>query len=118
MRRSIVHKGIRLLIAAILLVIVASFYHETVADLLMLSPGGAVQFVYLALFWSGILGGLGIILVIAGLIGTGAGEKPVRLGPVTIVLLVVIGIFFVLFYRSLFNPDTPPRLRPGETVVI
>ncbi|HEY5973283.1 MAG TPA: hypothetical protein VIU41_00940 [Geobacteraceae bacterium] len=118
MRKSTVRTGIRLLIAAIMLVIVASFYHETVADLLLLSPGGAGQFVYLAFFWSGILGGIGIVFVIAGLIRSGAGDSAVRLGPVTLVLLLVIGLFFGLFYRSFFTPDTPPRLRPGETIII
>ena len=118
MRKTTIRNGLRLLIVATLLVIAASFYHGPVAGLLALSPAGDVEFVYLAFFWSGILGGVGIVLVMTGLMRSGSSDRAIRLTPVLVGLLAAICLFFVLFFRSFTAPDTPPRLRPGETVII
>ena len=117
MRRSTVKSGLRLIIGGIVAVILASFFHEQLAELLFLSPAGETEFIYLGLFWGGVLGFCGILVTIIGFLRAPAGEQRVNLFSSVITLIVVILLFFILLFVTFRNPEQP-RLRPGETITI
>lgn len=117
MRRNSIKGGLNLLIVAISLVILATFFHEQVADLLSLPPSGETRFIFLGLFLGGVCGCLGILITVAGLLRHPTTGRNVPLVPTLIVLAATILLFFILLYSS-FNAPEPARLRPGETITI
>ncbi len=117
MRKRIVKSGLNLLLAAILPLILATFYHERIASLFSLSQGGETLLVCLIFFWSALSGCLGILVIVIGL-ARSAGKGPeVRLAPVVILLIAALIYYFYLFYTS-FTTTEPPKPRPGETITI
>ena len=117
MRGNRVKAGLNLLILAICMVIVATFFHEDAAGLLSLAPSGEARFVFLGLFWGGVCGCIGILLTVSGILRSSYQGGGVPLGPTLIILAAIILLFFFLLYSS-FNSPAPPRLRPGETITI
>jgi len=118
MRRKTVRSGLRLLSAAIFLLILGAFYSRDLAGMLFFSPGGALEFVQLAFFWSGLLGGIGIIMICAGLLRATVHTERIRVLPSLALLLTLLGLFFLLFMRALTAPPVQQPLQPGETLVI
>jgi membrane-bound ClpP family serine protease len=117
MRKGTVKSGLNLLLAALMPLILATFYHEQIAGLLILSLYHETMLVYLGFFWGGILGCLGILVTVAGL-ALSAGKSPeVRLAPTVILLLAALISYFILFYSSVTTTE-PVKLRPGETITI
>jgi len=117
MRKRTVKSGLHLLLAAIVPLILATFYHEQIARLIILSPYGETMLVYFGFFWGWVSGCLGILVTVAGL-ARSAGKAPeVRLAPAVILLAVVLVFYFVLLY-STFTTTKPLKLRPGETIII
>ena len=115
MRSATIKTGLKLLIAAVCLLILASFYGEAVAGLLHLPE---IRFVSVSFFLGGMLGGGGVVVVIIGLLRSASPGGEGRLLPTLLLLCAVILLFFLLLYRSLTVPEEIPRLRPGETIVI
>ncbi len=106
-----------LLLAAIVPLILVTFYHERIASLFHLSPGSEVMLVYLGFFWGAMLGCMGILVTVIGL-ARSAGKSPdVRLTPTAILLVAAIICYFFLLVTS-FTSTEPPKLRPGETITI
>ncbi len=118
MRRKTVRDGLRLLAAAISLLILGTFYSREVTGLIFFSSGGAVEFVQLTFFWGGILGGVGIIMICVGLLRASLRPEQVRVLPSLALVLIMLGIFFLLFVRALSAPPSPQPLRPGDTLII
>jgi hypothetical protein len=116
-RKVIVKTGMKLLLAAILPLILATFYHEPLARLLSLSPDGEMILIYLGFFWGGIFGCLGILVTVVGLARSAGKGADVRLAPVVILLAAALFLYFYLFYTSLTSTE-PPKVRPGETITI
>src|SRR5690242_7780159 len=111
LRKGTVKKGVKLLIAAVCLLIAASFYHDELAGILFLSPSDVQQLVYFSFFWGGILGGAGIMVVVTGLLRSAGREDALtRLAPTLWLLVVAVIIFFILLYRSFGTPQEPPQL--------
>ena len=117
MRRSTVKSGLNLIIAAVVSVILAAFYHEYLASLLFLSSGGETQFIFLGLFWGGVLGFCGIAVAVVGLIRAPGGGAAVDLLRPMIVLVALVLVFFYLLFSAFKAPERP-NLRPGETISI
>lgn len=118
MRKRTVRTGLRLLAVAVILLLLGTFYSQQINAAFALPPEGAFEFVRLALFWGGVLGGGAILTISAGLLQRSRGEERVRLLPAIILVLFVTGLFFALFYRSLTSPPAQHPLRPGETLII
>jgi hypothetical protein len=117
MRRSTVKSGLKLIIAAVVSIILAAFFHEHVAALFFLEPGGESQYIFLGLFWGGVFGFFGIAVTVVGLLRAPEGEQAVSLlWPVAILAALVL-LFMVLLFLS-FNVPERPKLRPGETITI
>jgi hypothetical protein len=117
MRRSIVKTGLNLLMAAVVSVILAAFYHEYIAAFFFLSPGGETQFIFLGLFWGGVFGFCGIAVTVIGLLRAPGGKEPVSLLRTMIILAALVLLFVLLLFSSFRTPEYP-KLRPGETVTI
>jgi len=118
MRKRTVRNGLRLLSAAIFLLILGAFYSREIGGMLFSSLGGAMEFVQLSFFWGGILGGAGIIMICAGLVLTSAQSESARVLPSMALLMILLGLFFMLFMRALTSPPSHQPLRPGETLII
>jgi Na+-driven multidrug efflux pump len=117
MRKRTVKTGLNLILAGIVSLVLASFYHEHIARLLFLSPGAEILFVYLGFFFGCLSGCVGISVTLFGL-ARSAGKAPyVSLSHTIILLLAALIIYGFLFYASLTNTDSP-KLQPGETITI
>ncbi len=119
MRKRTVRNGLRLLLASLLLIILASFYHAALADLLSWSDRAEARFYQLGIFWAAALGGYGVVLAAFGLVLPGdPRDARVRVLPVFFLIIGVVSLFFYLFAASLNEPPRPERLEPGETITI
>lgn len=117
MRGNTVKSGLKLIIGGIVSVILATFFHEQIARLLFLSPGGETEFIFLGLFWGGVLGFCGTLVTVIGFLRAPAAGEKVRIIPSLVTLLVLLLCFLLLFFISFRSPEQP-RLRPGETITI
>jgi len=118
MRKRTVRNGLRLLSASLFLLILGAFYSHEIAGMFFFSLVGVLEFVQLAFFWSGILGGAGIIMICAGLLRASIRPENVRVLPSLALVLIMLGLFFLLFMRALTFPPSQQPLRPGETLII
>ncbi len=117
MRKVTVKTGLYLLLAAVISLILATFFHEQAARFFLLSPEGEIVLIYLGFFWSGIFGCLGILVTVIGMVRSAGRGAEVRLTPVVILLAAALFYYFFLFYTSLTSTE-PPKVRPGETITI
>ncbi|MBL0226321.1 MAG: hypothetical protein IPQ16_12385 [Geobacteraceae bacterium] len=121
MRKRTLRNGMRLVLAALLVIIVASFYHAGVGDLLNFSLDAEMRFYRLGIFWAAAMGGYGVVLAAFGLV---LPETPrdsgIRVLPVFLMIVALVSLFFYLLAASFDEPGTPrrERLRPGETITI
>jgi hypothetical protein len=118
MRKRTVGTGLRLLVAAMVLLLIGTFFSQTISDIFFLSASGSLEFISLALFWGGILGGAAIITISVGLARSSIYNDRTRLLPLVLLLFALIILFMILFYRTLISPPATIPLRPGETIVI
>jgi glucan phosphoethanolaminetransferase (alkaline phosphatase superfamily) len=118
MRKGTVRTGLRLLAAAMMLLLLGTFYSQQLNSMFALPPEGAMEFVRLALFWGGVLGGAAIVIISVGLVQRSRGYENIRLLPAVVLVLIMMALFFILFYRSLTSPPPQQPLRPGETIII
>ena len=118
MRKKTVGTGLRLLAAAIVLLLVGTFFSQNISEMFILSAAGSLEFIHLALFWGGVLGGTAIITISVGLVRSSIYDDRTRLMPTTLLLVALIILFMILFYHTLVSPPATNPLRPGETIVI
>lgn len=111
----------RLLVAALILIILASFYHVQLSELFSLSSSAESRLYRLGIFWAAAIGGYGVVLTTIGLmLSPLKSDLQIRLLPVFLSISAIIFLFFYLLSSAI---DAPPReeqrrLRPGETVTI
>jgi hypothetical protein len=119
MRKRTVRNGLRLVLAALLLIILASFYHGSLADLFSWSVASEARFFKLGIFWAAALGGYGVVLAVFGLVLPGdPRDLRVRVLPVFFLIIAVISLYFYLLTSSFNEEPRPERLKPGETITI
>lgn len=112
MRKSTVRSGMRLLLAAMLLIFIAGFYSS-------ITPGATENFYGQIIFWATALGGVGVIMAVAGMIRSpGRDDHKIKIYPLLLLILAVIIFYFYLMTSSLFTPAIYERLHPGETITI
>lgn len=117
MRKSTVKFGLNLVCTGVVLVTLATFFHDQLAWLLSLSPGGETRFVFWGFFWGGMAGCMGIVVTMFGFLRSSVGGQGINLTPTLIALVVAALVFFSLMFYS-FTASEPPKLRPGETITI
>lgn len=121
MRKRTVRNGMRLIIAALILIILSSFYHTHISDLLSLSISAESRLYRLGIFWSASIGAYGVILTTFGLmLSPIKNDIQIRLLPLFLAISAIVFLFFYLLSAAI---NTPPkeeqrRLRPGETINI
>jgi hypothetical protein len=121
MRKRTIRNGMRLVLAALVLIIIASFYHDSVGETLSLSIEAEMRFYRLGIFWAAAMGGYGVVLAAFGLVLPGnQRDSGVRVIPAFFMIVAAVSLFFYLLAASFDSPANPPgeRLRPGETITI
>jgi len=119
MRKRTVRSGLRLILAALLLIVLASFYHVGIADLFSLSDPAEMRLYRLGIFWAAAFGGYGVVLSAFGLVLPGdSRDAQVRVLPVFFMILATVSLFFYLLASSFNEPPRPERLHPGDTITI
>jgi nitrate/nitrite transporter NarK len=120
-RKRTVKNGMCLILAALLLIIIASFYHIQLSDLFLLTPDAESRIYRLGMFWAAAIGGYGVVVTVFGFVQTPLkSDAQVRLLPVFLAVSALIVFFFYLLSSALDAPvrDQQRRLRPGETITI
>jgi len=121
MRKRTLRNGMRLVLAALVLIIIASFYHESAGEVLSLSIDAELRLYRLGIFWAAAMGGYGVVQAAFGLALPGnQRDSGVRVMPVFLLIVAAVSLFFYLLAASFDSPSNPPheRLRPGETITI
>jgi hypothetical protein len=121
MRKRTIRCGMRLVLAALLVIIITSFYHYSVGDFLSLSFAAEMRFYWMGIFCAAAMGGYGVVLVAFGLVLPGTRKDTgVRVMPSFLLIVAVVSLFFYLLAASFDTPANPhrERLRPGETITI
>lgn len=121
MRKRTVRSGMRLVLAALILIILASFYHESIADLFSLSQTAGNRIYNLGIFWATAIGSYGVVLVAFGFVlSSQKRDEPVRILPTFLVISGLVALFFYLLTVAISTPfkEEQKRLRPGETITI
>ena len=77
MRKRTIRSGMRLVLAALVVIIVTSFYHDRVGEILSLSLDAEMRFYQLGIFCAAAMGGYGVVLAAFGLVLPGTREIPV-----------------------------------------
>lgn len=121
MRKRTIRNGMRLVLMALVLIIIASFYHDRVGEILSLSIDAETRFYRLGIFLAAAMGGYGVVLAAFGLALPGTQrDSGVHVMPAFLMIVAFVALFFYLLAAS-FNahPNSPrERLRPGETITI
>jgi len=120
MRKRTVRNGMRLLLAALLLIILASFYHAGISDLFSFSPESELRFYSLGMFVAAAIGGYGVVLAVFGLVlpANHHDDAKIRVAPLFFALLCAVALFFYLFVRSFTSSIEEEPIRPGTTITI
>src|SRR6266568_7485440 len=111
----------RLVMAALILIVMASFYNVQLSDLFSLSPAAESRIYRLGMFWAAAIGGYGVVVAAFGLaLSPLKDDARIRLMPIFLGISAMIYIFFYLLSSSVQAPqrDEQRRVRPGETITI
>lgn len=121
MRKRTVKNGMRMIMAALILIILASFYHVQISDLLSLSSSAESRLYRLGIFWAAAIGGYGGILTTLGfMLSPLKNDCKIRLLPIFLSIFATILLFFYLLSSAITTSpkEDQRRLRPGETITI
>ena len=121
MRKRTVRNGMRLVMAALILIIIASFYHGQLSELFSVSLAEESRLYRLGMFWAAAIGGYGVVVTAFGFaLSPLKSDVNVRIMPILMSIFAAIFLFFYLLSSSIEAParDEQRRLRPGETITI
>ena len=121
MRKRTLRTAMRWVLSALIIIIIASFYHGGVGWVLSLSYNAEMRLYQYAIFLAAGLGGYGVVLSAFGLIlPASQAESRIRLMPLLILIIALVALFFYLLAATFDAPSEPTRdrLRPGETITI
>lgn len=120
MRRKTIRTGLRLMIAALLLLILGTFYSQSINSALSIGADGSTEFVKLTFFWGSMFGGAAVFAIAVGLLQRSVYGDRARIIPSLVVMMLLLAAFFTLFMKTLSSPPDLKQkpLRPGETVII
>lgn len=121
MRKRSVRNGMRLVSAALLIIIIASFFLNNASDFFSFSSTAEMRFYELGIFGAAALGGYGVVLSALGLVLPARhADSSVRVLPTLFFIFSAVFLFFYLLTSSMNSPHDPTRdrLSPGETITI
>lgn len=117
MRKRTIKSGLNLILAGVVSITLATFYHSHFARMLLLSVGEETIFILAGLLFGGGVAFVGILLTLAGMLRKTGNGREVRLCYTLVLLASALIIFFFLFFLSDGNSDQP-GLKPGESITI
>lgn len=121
MRKKTIRNGMRLVVAALLLIIMASFYHDGVGNVFSFTYDQEMHFYQLGIFLAAAMGGYGVVASAFGLVLPARHQDSgIRIIPSLFLIIFTILFFFYLLVTS-FDSSIEPirdRLRPGESITI
>jgi hypothetical protein len=120
-RKRTVRNGMRLVMAALILIVLASFYHGQISDLFSLSSAAENRIYRLGMFWAAAIGSYGVVVTALGFaLSPLKNDVKIRLMPIFLAISAMIFLFFYLLSSSVNAPpgEEQRRLRPGETITI
>ena len=121
MRKRTVRNGMRLVMVALILIILVSFYHGNLSDMFLLSSSAENRIYSLGIFWATAIGSFGVVLAAFGFaLSSQRRDESVRILPTFLIISGLIVLFFYLLSASIVAPakQDQKRLRPGETITI
>src|SRR6185369_17420742 len=102
MRKRTVRRGLRLILAALLLIILSSYYNAGIADIFALSVSSEERIYSLGIFLAAAVGGYGVVLTVFGFVLPGdIRDAGVRLLPVFLLIVAAFVLFFFLLISTL-----------------
>lgn len=117
MHKKTVRSGLRFMAAGMALVMLVTFFHAQLSDLLFLGLESEARLTFLGFFLGGVCGGCGVLVTAVGLLQSGGREPGVTLSTTVLLLFSLIVLFFVLAYNAVRVP-TAPVLPAGESISI
>lgn len=121
MRKRTIRSGMRLVLAALIVIIIISYYLGLLSDVVSLSYEAEMWCYSTGIFVAAALGGYGVVMSVFGLVLPARQiDSGVRVIPLLFLIIGVVSLFFYLFAASFDAPREPARnrLRPGETITI
>lgn len=118
-RKRSVRNGLQMVLAALVLIIVASFFNNPVAELFSLGMQGGSRIYNLGIFWAGAIGGYGVVLVGLGLVQREHHQDAaIRLLPVVVLIAVAVMLFMYLMTHAFFSSSPVVPTHPQERLTI
>ncbi len=121
MRKRTVRNGMRLIMAALILIVLVSYCHVQISDLFALTPAGESRLYRLGMFWAAAIGGYGVVVTVFGFVLSPLkNDVRIRILPILFGIAAMIFLFFFLLSSSIGTParDDQRRMRPGDTITI
>lgn len=121
MRKRTIRSGLRLVLVALLVIIITSFYQDSIGVILSLSYESEMRFYRLGIFCAAAMGSYGVVQAAFGLVLSGnQGDAGVRILPAFLMIVAAVSFFFYLLAASITTPVNPQRdrLHPGDTITI
>lgn len=121
MRKRTVRNGMRLVVVALFLIILASFYNGNISEFFQLSTHVENRIYTLGIFWATAIGSFGVVLAALGFaLSPQKRDGAVRILPTLFLVSGLIILYFYLLTASFSNPVRieQKRLRPGDTITI
>jgi ABC-type antimicrobial peptide transport system permease subunit len=121
MRKRLIRKGMRFVLVALLLILIASFYHGKVCELFFLSYNSEMRLYQLGIFVAAAIGGYGVVLSILGMLKSARqSDLNIKLMPSLFLIIGVVSLYFYLLVTTFdkINDPSHERLLPGETITI
>lgn len=120
MRKRTVRNGLRMLLAALLLIVLASFYHAGMANLFSFPFGTEMRFYSVGMLVAAAMGAYGVVLAVFGLVlpANRHDDSRIRIAPLLFLVVSTMILFFYLFVLSFRSPETDQRVPPGTIITI
>jgi len=121
MRKRTVRNGMRLVMAALILIILLSFYNGDLSEFFVLSHSAENRVYSLGIFWATAIGSYGVVMAAFGFVlSAKKQDESVRVMPTFLIISVLVALFFYLLSASINAPKMheQKRVRPGETITI
>ena len=119
MRKRTIRKGLRLVLVALLLIILVSYYNAGIAGFFAFSVSVEERIYGLGIYLAAATGIYGVVLTVFGFVlSANANDANVRLLPVFLLIATAFILFFFLLISSVNDTSNPIHLRPGDTITI
>ncbi len=100
-----------------MLISLLTFYLEAITVLFRLTGHGQSLLLFWGFFTAGVIGCTSIMVIINGMLQAPVAHANPPLRAALVIFWLLLALFCYLLYHSI-NENSPPPLRPGETITI